>query len=267
MAVGREPLCCGGFERLLFRAERVTVSPERLDGVLSRRASEVAGVFIEPLVQGAGGMRMHSADMLRDLFEVAKRHGVLFIVDEVMTCGRTGNFWAHSQAGIDPDIICAAKTLAGGVLPLAVTVASPGVVAAFDTNDRAQTFFHGHSFTAHPLACAVATENLRMMNQGEWRAESDRLNRFWQTTAAEFEDLPGVSDVRVCGTILALDVGAPDGYLAEIAPRMRATCLKKDVLLRPLGNVLYALPPLCTSDDSLARIVDAMRAAIVAAGS
>jgi len=267
MAVGRDPLFFGRFEPLLFRAERVPVAPKRLDEVLRRRASEVAAVVIEPLVQGAGGMRMHSADVLRDLFDVAKRHGVLFIVDEVMTCGRTGSFWAHSQAGIDPDIICAAKTLAGGVLPLAVTVASPGVVAAFDTNDRAQTFFHGHSFTAHPLACAVATENLRMMNQGEWRAESDRLNRFWRTTAAEFEDLPGASDVRVCGTILALDVGAPDGYLAEVAPRMRVACLKKDVLLRPLGDVLYALPPLGTSDDSLAQIVDAMRAAIVAAGS
>jgi adenosylmethionine---8-amino-7-oxononanoate aminotransferase len=212
-------------------------------------------------------MRMHSPEVLRDLFSVAKRHGVLFIADEVMTCGRTGSFWAHSQAGINPDMICAAKTLAGGVLPMAVTVCSPGVVTAFDTDDRARTFFHGHSFTAHPLACAVAVENLRMMAHVDWCVESDRIQRFWQATSSRLQELPAASDVRVCGTILALGVGEQVGYLADVSARMRAACLERNVLLRPLGNVLYALPPLCTSDESLARIAEAMRAAVLAAGS
>jgi adenosylmethionine-8-amino-7-oxononanoate aminotransferase len=267
MAVGCDPLFFGRFAPMLFRAERIPVSPEQLEDVLKHRASEVAAVIIEPLIQGAGGMRMHTPDVLRDLFDVAKRHGILVIADEVMTGGRTGSFWAHSQARIAPDIVCAAKTLAGGVLPLAVSVCCPGIVDAFDTDDRARTFFHGHSFTAHPLACAVAVENLRMMTQGDWHIESDRIHRFWQVTAARLRELPAASNVRVFGTILALDVGERAGYLADVAPRMRAVCLERNVLLRPLGNVLYALPPLCTSDESLARIAEAMRAAVLAAGS
>jgi adenosylmethionine-8-amino-7-oxononanoate aminotransferase len=265
MAVGRDPLFFGRFESLLFRAERVPVSPARLDELLTRRAAEVAAVIIEPLVQGAGGMRMHSTETLRELHAVTRRHGVLFIADEVMTGGRTGTFWAHTQAGIAPDLICAAKTLAGGVLPLAVTLASPEIVAAFDTADRAKTFFHGHSFTAHPLACAVAAENLRMMADGVWLRQSERINRRWREAVPGLAELPGVGDVRVCGTILALDVGT-GGYLAESGRRMRAAAVEAGVLLRPLGNVLYALPPLDTSDESLGRILDAMTAAILRAG-
>jgi adenosylmethionine-8-amino-7-oxononanoate aminotransferase len=262
MAVGRDPLFFGRFEPLLFRAVQVPVCAQRLDDVLKRRGPETAAVMIEPLVQGAGGMRMHSAETLRDLHAVARRHGVMFIVDEVMTAGRTGSYWAHSRAGIVPDLICAAKTLAGGVLPLAATLASPQIVAAFDVDDRAKTFFHGHSFTAHPLACAVAAENLRMMANGNWLRESERINRRWQRAAASLLGEPGVADVRVCGTILAMDVGAETGYLAATAAQMRKACTDEGVLLRPLGNVLYALPPLNTSDESLERIVEAMRKAV-----
>jgi adenosylmethionine-8-amino-7-oxononanoate aminotransferase len=266
MAVGRDPVFFGRFEPLLFRAERVQVSAEALDDLLSRRAGEVAAVIIEPLVQGAGGMRMHAPETLRDLHAVARRHGILFIADEVMTAGRTGTFWAHAQAGIAPDLICAAKTLAGGVLSLAATLASPDIVAAFDTADRSKTFFHGHSFTAHPLACAVAVENLRMMADGEWRKQVERINRRWTEATTELAELSGVRDVRVCGTILAIDVGS-GGYLADVGRRMRAAAVDVGVLLRPLGNVLHTLPPLNTSDASLERILDAMRAAVQAAGT
>ena len=266
MAVGRDPLFFGRFEPLLCRAERIPVSAERLDELLTRRAAEVAAVIIEPLVQGAGGMRMHSPDTLRELHAVARRHGVLFVADEVMTAGRTGTFWAHTRAGIAPDLICAAKTLAGGVLPLAVTLAAPEIVAAFDSADGAKTFFHGHSFTAHPLACAVAVENLRMIAEGDWQRQVGRIHCRWQRAVLELAELPRVTNARVCGTILAIDVGT-GGYLAETGPRMRAAAVAAGVLLRPLGNVLYALPPLDTSDQSLELILDAMRAAVLAAGS
>jgi adenosylmethionine---8-amino-7-oxononanoate aminotransferase len=262
MAVGRDPLFFGRFEPLLFRAERVPLSPDRLDETLSRNSSEVAAVIVEPLVQGAGGMRMHSSEVLRDLHAVARRHGVLFIADEVMTAARTGTFWAHTQAGIAPDLICAAKTLAGGVQPIAVTLASPQVVREFDVADRTKTFFHGHSFTAHPLACAVAVENLRLLATGDWQAQSNRIERFWRDHSAKLAELPGVSDVRVCGTILALDLESPGGYLAGVAGSIRTTAVQRGVLLRPLGNVVYALPPLCTSDESLACILDAIREGI-----
>ena len=262
MAVGRDPLFFGRFDPLLFRALQVPVSAERLDAVLQEHGNRVAAVVIEPLVQGAGGMRMHTPAELRAIYDVARRHGVLFIADEVMTCGRTGSFWAHTQADIAPDLICAAKTLAGGVMPLAVTLVAPQIVAAFDTDDRTKTFFHGHSFTAHPLACAVAAENLRSMEDGQWLAESRRIEDFWHGQRDSLRALPSVRDVRVCGTILAVEIEVAGGYLAEVGQAMRDAALEEGVLLRPLGNVLYAMPPLCTSDGSLSRIADAMRSAV-----
>ena len=265
MAVGRDPVFFGRFEPLLFQSVRAPVRADLLDDCLSKWPQQVAAVVIEPLIQAAGGMRVHSPDVLRDLCAVARRHHVLFIVDEVMTAFRTGTTWAHTAAGITPDFICAAKTLAGGVLPLAATLVAPEVVAAFDTADRAHTFFHGHSFTAHPLACAVAAENLRLLADGRWRQQVERIGNRWATALLDLGQLPGVRDARTCGTMLAFDVGT-GGYLAEVGRRMRASAVESGVLLRPLGNVLYALPPLDTSDESLGRILDAMRAAVRAAG-
>lgn len=261
MAVSRDPLFFGRFEPLLFQAERIPVDPNRLHEVLSRRRSEVAAVIIEPLVQGAGGMLMHTPEVLRELHEVCERHGVLFIADEVMTAGRTGTWWAHSQAGIVPDLICCAKTLAGGVLPLAATLASPKIVAEFDVADREKTFFHGHSFTAHPLACAVAVENLKLLTEESWLSESQRIQLRWEDAELALRKMADVFNVRVRGTILAIDVGAASGYLAESGREMRRVATENGVLLRPLGNVLYALPPLGTSDDSLNQIVTAMKCA------
>jgi adenosylmethionine-8-amino-7-oxononanoate aminotransferase len=258
MAVGRDPLFFGRFEPLLFRALRVPVSADGLDSVLRANAGRVAAVILEPLVQAAGGMRMHSPAELRAIFDVAKRHGVLFIADEVMTACRTGRIWAHSHAGIAPDLICAAKTLAGGLLSLAATLAAPEVVAAFDTTDRAKTFFHGHSFTANPLACAVAAANWRLLASGEWRDDSERIAAFWREHLLPLRGRPRVQDARVCGTIAAMELDVPGGYLAEVGARVRTIALDRGVLLRPLGSVVYALPPLGTSDESLGRIAAAL---------
>jgi adenosylmethionine-8-amino-7-oxononanoate aminotransferase len=262
MAVGRDPLFFGTFEPLLFRALQVPVSAERLDAVLRENTGTVAAVILEPLVQGAGGMRMHSPEELRDIFEVTKRHGVLFIADEVMTGCRTGRIWAHALAGIAPDLICSAKTIAGGMLPLAATLASPEIVSAFDTPDRARTFFHGHSFTANPLACAVAVANWKLLAGAEWQANATRIAAFWRNHLLPFRDNPGVKDVRICGTIAAVELDAPGGYLAEVSQRIRQLAVDRGVLLRPLGSVVYAMPPLCTSDESLGRIADAIRSAV-----
>ncbi|MBA4191718.1 MAG: adenosylmethionine--8-amino-7-oxononanoate transaminase [Planctomycetaceae bacterium] len=257
MAVGRDPLFFGTFEPLLFRALQVPVCAERLDTALRANAGKVAAVILEPLVQGAGGMRMHTPQELRDIFEVTKRRGVLFIADEVMTGCRTGRLWAHSHAGIAPDLICAAKTIAGGMLPISATLASPEIVAAFNTPDRAKTFFHGHSFTANPLACAVGVANWRLLAQPEWQANAARIEAFWQTHLMPLRTQPGVKDVRICGTIAAIELDVSGGYLAEIGPHIRQRSIERGVLLRPLGSVVYAMPPLCTSDESLYRIVEA----------
>jgi adenosylmethionine-8-amino-7-oxononanoate transaminase/dethiobiotin synthase len=268
MAVGRDPTFFGTFEPLLFEAVHLPVQPDLLDRFLSRRHAEVAAVAIEPLIQAAGGMRFHFPELLRNLYAVVRKHHVLFIADEVMTCGRTGSFWAHSLAGIEPDLICAGKTLAGGVLPLAATLASPAIVEAFDSEDRRKTLFHGHSFTAHPLACAVAVENLRIMASDQFRKTSKRVEDFWQLSVAanKIRDLPRVINFRVCGTVLAMDIYAAGGYLSEVAGPIRKVAEDTGVFLRPLGNVVYAMPPLCTTDESLARIVEAIRRGILALG-
>jgi len=217
---------------------------------------------VEPLVQGAGGMRMHSAADLHTLFEVTRRHGVLFIADEVMTGGgRTGALWAHQSAQIAPDLVCAAKTLAGGVLPLAATLVGPRVVAAFNTVDRSRTFFHGHSFTGHPLACAVAVANWRLLTAGP-NPVPQRMETFWRDAFAPLEKSDRVREVRILGTIAAVELDLPGGYLAKAGPELRRHCLEKDVLLRPLGNVLYAMPPFCTSAASLAQIALAINGAV-----
>ncbi len=252
MAAGRDPLFFGPFDPLLFKTVQIPVLAERLDDVLTRHPGQVAAVILEPLVQGAGGMRMHSPQELQALFAVTRAHDVFFIADEVMTgCGRTGSMWAFDQAGIAPDLICTAKTLAGGLLPLAATLVSPDIVTAFQTEDRSKTFFHGHSFTGHPLACAVAVANFNELSTGRWKDDIRRIETVWNTRLRP-------RGARIRGTIAALEFESPGGYLSGIGRRLRQICLGHDVMLRPLGNVLYAMPPLRTSDSSLHRIADAM---------
>jgi adenosylmethionine-8-amino-7-oxononanoate aminotransferase len=257
MAAGRDPLFFAKFDPLLFRTLRVPVSAKKLAEVLDQHEGQVAAIILEPLVQGAGGMRMHSPQELQTIFNVARERGIYFIADEVMTGGgRTGTFWAYEQAGIAPDFICAAKTLAGGILPLAATLIAPQIAELFQTADRTKTFFHGHSFTANPLACAVAVENLHIMQTGEWKKNVERIESFWK------ESLRGMPNLRILGSIAAIELKAEGGYLAEIGRVMGRTALAEGVLLRPLGNVLYAMPPYCTSRSSLERIAHAMKRAI-----
>jgi adenosylmethionine-8-amino-7-oxononanoate aminotransferase len=262
MALSRDPVFFGPFEPLLFKAEILPLDANRLDAFLKSHADEVAAVLIEPILQAAGGMRLHSEQTLGDLFEATRRHGVLFLADEVMTgLGRTGTFWAHQAAGIQPDAIAAAKTLAGGVLPLAATLVAPRLVEAFDSADRTKTFFHGHSFTAHPLACAVALANIPLTLQCVPHVPR-AIEAFWRQAFADLADAPGVRDVRIRGVMAAIEVDLPGGYLADVGPELRRAALERGVLLRPLGNVLYALPPWRASRTSLERIAAAMKAAV-----
>jgi len=138
---------------------------------------------------------------------------------------------------------------------------APHLVASFDTEDRTRTFFHGHSFTAHPLACAVAVANWKLLTEQPLTRPAE-MARFWNEALGELRGRRGIKDVRTCGSIAAVEVDAAGGYLADVGRRMHAVCLERGVLLRPLGNVLYALPPLGTSTASLQKIADAMRAAV-----
>ncbi|MEZ6140343.1 MAG: adenosylmethionine--8-amino-7-oxononanoate transaminase [Zavarzinella sp.] len=262
MSISRDPVFFGRFEPFFFDVKQIPVDPAALEEFLATHHEHCAGLILEPLVQGAGGMKMHSPETLKQIAELANKYGVLFIADEVMTGGRTGKMWAHQNCEVVPDFICSGKIITGGVLPMAVTLVNSRVCEQFCIADRTKTFFHGHSYTANPLGCALIAKNLEIMVRGEWLRDSKRIEAKWLASVPRLAALPHVHDVRVCGTIIALDLQFPGGYLASIGPQIRRKCLADGVWIRPLGNVVYAMPPLCTSDSSLEQIATAMERSI-----
>ena len=194
---------------------------------------------------------------------VASKHGVLFIADEVMTgFGRTGTMFASEQAGISPDILCLAKGLTGGSLPLAATLCSHRVFEAHFSEDRSKTFFHSSSYTANPMCCAAANANLDIWATEPVQERVDGLVRAQTRRLAMFHNDPRFSNVRQLGTITAMELtGGESGYLANIALRLRSFFLTKGILLRPLGSTIYVLPPYCTKPDELDQVYAAILAA------
>jgi adenosylmethionine-8-amino-7-oxononanoate aminotransferase len=269
MSVGARGIYTADYEPLLFDVARVPVplagreqmSADRLESLC--RAGDVAAFIVEPLVLGAGGMLMYSPQALATLREICARHQVLFIADEVMTgWGRTGTRFACEQAGILPDIVCYSKGLTGGALPLAVTLCRPDIYEAHYSTDRRLTFFHSSSFTANPIACAAALANLEVWEQEDVTARITALERLQRELLTPFHDDARFVSVRQTGTITALDVAvADDGYLASIGPRLHAAFLDARILLRPLGNTIYVMPPYCVTRDDLVRVYDVIRAA------
>ena len=225
--------------------------------VLATRGGDVAALIVEPLVLGAGGMRMWTPSALGALRELCSRNGVLFIADEVMTgFGRTGPLFACEHAGISPDLMCLSKGITGGFLPMGATLATAALFDAFRSDDRKRTLFHGHSYTANPIACAAALASLALLDDrsAERRRAIEAAHR---EAAARIAGLPGVTNVRVLGTILAADFVAPDkGYLSAIGPTLKRLALERGVLLRPLGDTVYVLPPYCASAADLAPAYD-----------
>jgi len=226
-------------------------------------AGDAAAFIVEPLLLGAGGMLIYPASVLAEMRRICAAHGVLFIADEVMTAwGRTGTLLACEQAGIVPDILCLSKGLTGGAIPLAVTMATPEIFAAHWSKDPALQFFHSSSYTANPIACAAANANL-----GVWRDEPvrERIARLAERQAqglAQLARLPDVTGARQLGTVIALEIEAPDGgYLSGVAPHLKALFRERDLLLRPLGNTVYVMPPYCIEDADLS----ALHAGIAAA--
>ncbi len=230
--------------------------------VVACAAEQPAAFIVEPLVLGAGGMLVYSPDVLRQMRSICAAHGVLFIADEVMTgWGRTGTLLACEQAGVVPDILCLAKGLTGGSMPLAVTLASEAIYDAHYSQDRSKTFYHSSSYTANPIACAAALANLAIWREEPVLARIAALAERQEAARAMLTDVPGIVNTRVCGTILALDyeLGAADaGYLSTLGPRLTAFFRERDLLLRPLGNTAYVMPPYCIATDDLARVSAAL---------
>ena len=216
-----------------------------------------AAFIVEPLVLGAGGMLMYSPQTLAEMRRICAAHGTLFIADEVMTgWGRTGSLLACEQAGIEPDILCLSKGLTGGAIPLAVTMASEPIYSAHLSTDRSRMFFHSSSYTANPIACAAANANIAIWQQEPVNDRIATLAARQASRLLRFQSHPQVRNARQAGTITAFDVGEADGYLSDLAPRMLAMFRERGVLLRPLGNTVYVMPPYCIEADALHRIYD-----------
>jgi adenosylmethionine-8-amino-7-oxononanoate aminotransferase len=223
---------------------------------LARAPDPPAALIVEPLVLGAGGMLFYPPAVLAELRAICQRHDILFIADEVMTgWGRTGTLLACEQAGVVPDILCLSKGLTGGAVPLAVTMATAPIFDAHRSPDRARMLFHSSSYTANPIACAAAAANLEL-----WQNEPvlDRVADLGQRQAAALDRLGaqfGLLDPRRAGTITAFEIGSPGGdYLASIGPHLLAFFREHDLLLRPLGNTIYVMPPFCVTDEQLDRV-------------
>jgi adenosylmethionine-8-amino-7-oxononanoate aminotransferase len=236
-----------------------------LDTHLETHTGEIAAVIIEPLIQGAGGMRMCRPEFLQSLSQRLTEHNVLMIFDEVMVgFGRTGPLFACDKANVVPDIICLSKGLTGGFLPLSLTVCSDDIFDAFSADEFDKAFAHGHSFGANPLGCAAALASLDLLETpgaapARARIEAKHVERITNCAL-----LPDLIRPRIAGTIAAIDFTTDDaGYGSALGPALKSFFLERDLLLRPLGNVVYLLPPYCTTNEQLDRAYDAIEEAAV----
>jgi adenosylmethionine-8-amino-7-oxononanoate aminotransferase len=295
MSAGARSIFSAHFNEFLFDVIHLPFpeNEEECLSALERELSEggVAAFIFEPLVQGAGGMRMYSPAILDKLIARAKEEGVLCIADEVMTgFGRTGTYFACNQLTQQPDFMCLSKGLSGGIMPLSLTTCAQKIYDAFLGDDITTAFLHGHSFTGNPIGCVSAIASLDLLESEEcWtnikRIES-RHAEFAAQLKAEFQDsddhgvesgveavqssaaeagvVKGViKDVRQKATILAIELKAAEtGYASSIRAKLYDHFINKGVLLRPLGNVLYVLPPYCITDDELQKVYKSIESAL-----
>jgi adenosylmethionine-8-amino-7-oxononanoate aminotransferase len=231
---------------------------EGLRGLLEKRAHEIAAVIIEPMVHGAGGMIITPPEFLVGVADLCREHDVLLITDEVMTgFGRTGHMFAVEHAGVRPDLMCVAKGLSGGVLPIAATLATEPIYEMFLDRDRRRAFLHGHSFTANPISCAAAEANLRIFETEPVFERIAAIERVYSARLPALRAHPCVGDVRWLGTIAAVELReGSGGYFNELGPRLQAAFLERGILLRPLGPVIYVLPPYAITPMELGTIFD-----------
>ncbi|NOJ44900.1 adenosylmethionine--8-amino-7-oxononanoate transaminase [Bradyrhizobium archetypum] len=267
MSVGARSVFNAAYGPLLFEVTSIPF-PARgreqvtLDALESVCRNEIPAAFIvEPLILGAGGMLMYPAWVLKEMKRICEASEVLFIADEVMTgWGRTGTLFACEQANVTPDIACYSKGLTGGALPLAVTLCRADIFDAHYSKDRTRTFFHSSSYTANPVACAAAKANLDLWQSQESRQLVASVAAMQERAVEPFRADPRFANVRRAGTITALDLQTSDaGYLASTGPKLQAFFKDQNLLLRPLGNTIYVMPPYCVTATDLDQIYAAIR--------
>jgi adenosylmethionine-8-amino-7-oxononanoate aminotransferase len=270
MSVGARGVFNAAYSPLLFDVATVPFpvsgqEQETLDALEAACRDKPAAFIVEPLISGAGGMLMYPAWVLKEMKRICEASGVWFIADEVMTgWGRTGTLFACEQAEISPDIVCYSKGLTGGSLPLAVTLCRGEIFEAHFSHDRSRTFFHSSSYTANPVACAAAKANLDLWKNESVRERVVAVAAMQEQALAPFRADERFKNVRRTGTITALELEARDsGYLAGIGPRLLSFFGNRGLLLRPLGNTIYVMPPYCVTQGD----IDEIYAAIAEAAS
>ncbi len=269
MSAGARGVFNAAYEPLLFDVTRLPFphagqEQATLDALEAAcKAEPLAALIVEPLILGAGGMLMYAPSVLAAMREICDRYGVLLIADEVMTgWGRTGTLFACEQAGISPDILCLAKGLTGGSVPLAVTLATSTIFDAHLSKDRSKTFFHSSSFTANPICVAAALANVKIWENEPVRERIAALAALQAERLASITDKARFANARQLGTITAVDLKVPDsGYLAGVGLALQKHFLDHKVLLRPLGNTIYVMPPYCTTAADLDLVYEAIAAA------
>lgn len=267
MSVGERGAFTKAFEPFLFDVDFIDVPTEdNIDIVLDEfrriaHSGNVAAFIYEPLVQGAGGMIMYSADHLDMLLSEAKRNEIICIADEVFTgFGRTGKWFASDYLKHQPDIMAVSKGITGGTLPLGVTSCSQEIVNAFQSPDPLLTFFHGHSYTANPISCAAANASFKIMMREETWNRIRQIEDLHRGFITQIKEHPSVAQARVTGTIMAIELATPENtsYFNEIKRKIYSHFLSRDILLRPLGNIIYILPPYVIEPHELQTIYSAI---------
>jgi adenosylmethionine-8-amino-7-oxononanoate aminotransferase len=237
---------------------------QQMEALLATRGERIAAVIVEPLLQGAGGMIVHPVEFLQRVRTLCTKHDVLLIADEVLTgFGRTGKMFACDLANVVPDLLCVSKGITGGFMTMGVTLCTDRVEAAFRSENRLHTFYHGHSYTGNALACAAANASLQIFEDEPVFDRIAGIAKIHDERLAQLRGMHQVGDVRQIGTMGAIELLAEDaGYLSALRPKLYGFFLEHGVLLRPLGNVVYVLPPYVIEPDELHRVYDVMVEAI-----
>lgn len=268
MSVGARNVFNNAFENLLFDVIHIPLpdddNMEQIKEVLQGwfiNHNDIAGFIFEPLVQGAAGMLMYEAKYLDELIALCKENKVLCIADEVMTgFGRTGEFFASNYLSNKPDIICLSKGLTGGYMPLGVTSCAQFIYNSCVSDDKTKTFFHGHSYTANPTACSAGLASLDLMEKEETWAQIAMISKLNQKFVIKLKNHPKLKDVRSKGTILALEINTEEHthYLNNSSESIASYFLNKGIIVRPLGNILYIIPPYCITENEIKHVYKVM---------
>ncbi len=263
MSVGERNVFTNAFTNLLFEVVHFPLPNEKNSDLIKEQLTrmmqnhKIAGFIFEPLVQGAAGMKMYGAMYLDEIIKLCKENKVITIADEVMTgFGRTGKLFASDHLKNKPDIICLSKGLTGGYMPLGVTSCSQFIYDAFVSDDKQKTFFHGHSYTANPLSCTAAVASLDVLEEKATLESIERISNSHKKFLEKIKSHRVLKEVRQTGTILAFELNTEEEthYLNAAAEKITAYFAKKNILMRPLGNVFYILPPYCVSNEDLENV-------------